>query len=86
VPRFGRTGTGVGVGDGVASTALAGRDSETTSAGIKKALEIILLNDGIHLKISRRLPIAWLAHRKKLKWRLIQLAELVERLFATGNH
>ena len=86
MPRFGRTGTGVGVGDGVASTAPAGRESETTSAGIKKALEINRLKGDIYLKINGRLPITWLAHRKKLKWRLIQLTELVERLLATGNH
>lgn len=64
MPRFGRTGTGVGVGDGVASTAPAGKDSETTSAGIKKALETNRLKDDIYLKINGRLPITWLAHRK----------------------
>jgi hypothetical protein len=66
VPRFGRTGTGVGVGDGVTSTAPAGRDNEATNAGITKTLETILLNEYIRIKINRGLPITWLAHRQKL--------------------
>ena len=71
MPRFGRTGFGstgtdVGVGDGVASTAPAGRDNETTSAGITSALEKSLLNEYIRIKINRGLPITWLAHRQKL--------------------
>lgn len=71
VPRFGSTGTEVGdlvgdwVGDGVgvASTAAAGKVSETISAGTINALEKTNFRDFIPLKINRAGSITWLAHR-----------------------
>jgi hypothetical protein len=61
VPRFGRTG--IGDGAGVASTAPAGSDSEITSAGITKTLEIANFRGFINLKINRKPSITSLAHR-----------------------
>ena len=60
MPRFGRTGTEVAVGDGVTSTAPAGRESARTSAGTKAiteadakaAAEDERLKNDIHIKID----------------------------------